>query len=176
MNIVQNTIHKSIKKPYLNILVLPFVGQFEYDLAKLGHSLFIIDNKDKIDKFCEEHKKPHNITFFPAKDGNVAVPRFISLDLIITNNRISYGLGERLAPFFQVPIILVEHDTPELQKWQKKQINDEIKPNVLVSISEKVFKHWGEVGILVNTEEKWQELFKKLTLGGFYLRKDNFVG
>ena len=166
MNIIQNTIHKSIQKDLLNILVIPFIGDFEYDLAKLGHNLFIISDPQKINTFEEKSGRPQNITFFPAQ-SNINIPRDIGFDLILINGRINYHLGEKILPFFQIPIIIVEHETPELFYWQKKQINNEMQNILIVSLNNQVFNHWQSVGIIINNHNEWQKLLYDITKGGF---------
>lgn len=171
MNIIQNTIHKSHKKDRLNILVMPFVGQFEYNLAAdLGHNLFIIDDHKKISEFCEKNKKPDNITFFPAQNNNIKVSKLISFDLILINGRNHYEFAEKINPFYQIPVIIVEHEIPKLQKWQIKKINKSVigkQPIAIININLLVHKHWNEIGVVLTEKEQWQKLLYQATKGGF---------
>lgn len=173
MNIVQNTIYCSIKKSILNILIIPFAGKFEFQLADLGHNLFIIGEEWEINKSCEIDKKPPNITFFPVqKEQQLKIPNYISFDLIICNRRINYHLAKQLQLIYQTPIILVEHDIPDLQNWQKKQINNELlinKPSAIISLNNTIFNHWGEIGGVFTKKEEWQSLFYQLTKGGYII-------
>jgi hypothetical protein len=171
VNIIQNTIHKSHKKDKLNILVMPFIGQFEYDMANsLKHNLFIIDDFRKIDEFCENNNKPPNITFFPAQNNDIRISKLISFDLILINGRNHYEFAEKIMPIYQIPAIIVEHEMPSLKKWQMKDINQRIlskQPAAIISINQLVFKYWKEVGVILTKKEEWQELLFNITRGGF---------
>ena len=171
MNIIQNTIHKSHKKDRLNILSMPFIGEFEYSFVdNFGHILCIIDDHKKISEFCEKNPKPSRITFFPAQNNDIKVSKLISFDLMIVNGRNYYELAEKLYPFYQIPIIIIEHDIPNLKRWQIKNINRNIiskNPAAIININLIIHKHWNEIGIVLTEKEQWQKLLFQITKGGF---------
>lgn len=172
MNIIQNTIHKSTKKDRLNIIIVPFTGDFENELSELGHNLYIIGNEKDIYSYYNNNNKikPNNITLFPVIDNQLKISAITSYDLIISTGRIHYELAKRLQNVYQIPIILVEHDMPDLQKWQIKHINDEIiknGPDAIIAYNTVIFKHWQSLGILVTEKTEWEKLFFKITKGAF---------
>ena len=179
MNIIQNTIHKATKKSRLNILIVPFNGDFEYQLAELGHNLYVIGTENDFAEYSKkEIKRPNNLTFFPVLNNNFDKVPYITYDLIISNGRIHYNLAKKLQAIYQIPIILVEHDMPELQPWQKKQINNEIlndRPSAILAFNSVIYKHWDEIGNLFTTKQEWQNLFFKLTNGGFLNENINSI-
>lgn len=165
MNIVQNVIYKSHRKEKLNILYF-IIGGHELTLAA-AHNLFIVDNQPKIDEFCGKYKKEAApLTFFPVRDNKLDIYRYIPFDLIIVNNRINFHLARSISPFYQIPVIIVENEKPDLQNWQKKQISLECSSAIIISFDESIFKHWNENGVLLK-EQDWQKLLYDVTKGGF---------
>jgi len=176
MNIIQNTIHTATKKNRLNILILPFKGDFETQLADLGHNLYLIGKDEEFRGYYSNKIKPANIIFFPVLNDQLKISTITSYDLIICTGRIHYELAKKLQGVYQIPIILVEHDIPNLQKWQIKHINNEIinnKPAAITSYNQVIFKHWHEIGLLLTNKNEWQNLFYKITKGAFKGNKDD---
>jgi hypothetical protein len=173
MNIIQNTIHKSTRKPHLTILVIPFSGEFEEKLAVLGHCLAVVEDKKVFDKYWQEKSKPPNMIFFPAQNDALKISKLIQFDLIICNNRTNYGAAHQLKQYYQIPVVVVEHELADLQDWEKTRINNKIleEGDIIINGNSTIHKHWGGIGYMFTSEDEWQQLFYQLTRGGFDLKK-----
>jgi hypothetical protein len=168
MNIVKNIVHRATKKPYLNILVLPYDGEYEKILVEnLPHYLYTHPTLS-----IKEWKNPTDsskIIYIKADKHNVSISENICLDCIITHNRTTqYEIAEKISSLYQIPIILVEHEKPPT-KWIREQLKNRCS-NIVYS-NEEVAKSWGEfttiieypTNDMIDFTNKWNELINKAT-------------
>lgn len=138
-SILRNATRKDDEK--LNILYLPLHEGYDSNLAKTGHTFYLL-NHPSFKKWNSKFRKlPEN--FIDLKDN--PLPQHVDFDLVLSGNKFGgFQVLSNIANQFGIPVISCEHTLPA-PWWDNQQLQEcrNMRGKYNLFISEYSINAWG---------------------------------